>query len=65
MSKVLKAEELDANASTPDDNENEQQDDSNTGHDDGDIDMTDIVVIDEYDSTKPEIREKHKEVGRS
>lgn len=52
LAKALKAEENDA--ATPMDEDGENTDDNNANMDGDELDMTDIVVIDEYDSTKPE-----------
>lgn len=80
MSKVLKAEETESNLNDEeeDDIEHDEEDASDltataASNDDGigngsgggaDIDMADIVVIDEYDSTKPEVK-KSKEVSKN
>lgn len=52
LSKAIKSEENDA--ATPMDEDGENTEDNNTTMDGEELDMTDIVVIDEYDSTKPE-----------
>lgn len=52
LAKALKAEENDA--ATPMDEDGENTEDNNATMDGDELDMTDIVVIDEYDSTKPE-----------
>lgn len=52
LAKALKAEESDA--ATPLDEDGENTEDNNATMDGDELDMTDIVVIDEYDSTKPE-----------
>lgn len=80
LSKVLKAEETESNLNNEEDedNDHEEEDASDVPttaapNDDGigngsaggaDIDMADIVVIDEYDSTKPEVK-KSKEVSKN
>lgn len=52
LAKALKNEENDA--ATPMDEDGENTEDNNATMDGDELDMTDIVVIDEYDSTKPE-----------
>lgn len=52
LAKALKSEETDA--ATPMDEDGENTEDNNATMDGDELDMTDIVVIDEYDSTKPE-----------
>lgn len=52
LAKALKSEENDAVAPMDEDGENTE--DNNAIMDGDELDMTDIVVIDEYDSTKPE-----------
>lgn len=54
LAKALKSEETDA--ATPMDEDGENTEDNNATMDGDELDMTglDMVVIDEYDSTKPE-----------
>lgn len=52
LAKALKSEENEA--ATPMDEDGENTEDNTTTMDGDELDMTDIVVIDEYDSTKPE-----------
>lgn len=77
LSKVLKAEETESNLNDEEEEEDAHNDEeevidvpaTTAPNEDGingsgggaDIDMADIVVIDEYDSTKPEVK-KSKEV---
>lgn len=70
MTKALKGEENDANLEASDECVNDEspllgsakkntenvQEDNINSHDGMDIDMTDIVVIDEYDSTKADAK---------
>lgn len=61
LTKALKTEENDANDEEEyDENDEKPIEDSSVGGIDGegggDIDMNDIVIIDEYDSRKPDIR---------
>lgn len=70
LTKALKTEETDAiNESNADDSNHEKTSvySADCGSNDGmDIDMSDIVIIDEYDSTKNESKQEEleKKVGR-
>lgn len=68
LTKALKTEENNANDGEEYDENNEKPAEEVSGVNDGDgggdIDMADIVVIDEYDSTKPDVR-KVKNVSSS
>lgn len=63
LAKVLKSEENDATVNEEDgENEATTVDDSLISNDDGDIDMSQIMLVDEYDSTKPDAK-KLKDVS--